>query len=482
MESEKDPFEGKKLADFKGDEREPFLKSVYDYCEQVGYDIKRTTSQTRIWARAYIRDYLGLSEKEVKEKLKQVNSKVENSSREARHNRGGRCPKFNPVFLKKGIQQKTLWENEEQKEEVLKYIYDFLNNANYSTEATEQLEDAFGLGGSSICRYSKMYATEYLKMTSEDFNELKFQARKKQNKPETYGIFEELLACDEAERVTLLKNSGFSMGLLYDRAYNWAVSYGKWDNLKIVRGAINCARQSMREVNKSIRERQKEQEAFEMLPLARKIVLNFIANPEKISDFCDKNKIEQAEFKKMVSIVQTYDCNLFDQYTDTTNRLQAQRFTFLLQTGKSILQQLTRGVALSDGTTRKFDIIDYLLATNLPYNEMLSVLKSGNVPEKDIRPFRIFMSRNKIGTEWAKKEIENTLNNQHIIGIQFDSNNNMIPGSGHELTKEEKTNIMNYVKTQDIPLCNETYRCALKRYQNGYLTFDEKGKVKKLKI
>lgn len=482
MENGKDPFTGKKLIDFKGDKREPFLKRVYNYCEEVGYDIKRTAPQTRIWARTYIRDYLGLSEEELEEKLKEVNSKVENSSREARHNRGGRCSKFNPVFLEKGIQQRTLWENKEQKEEVLKYIYDFLSNANYSAEAMEMLQDSFGLGWSSISRYSKMYATEYLKMTSEEFNELKFQARKKQNKPDTYKIFEDLLACEETDRVTLLKNSGFSMTVLYDRAFNWASSYGGRDNLKIVRGAINCVRQSMKEEQKSIRERQKEQEAFEMLSTARKIVLDFIANPEKIPSFCEKNKIEQTEFKKMVSIVQTYDSNLFEQYTDTINRLQAKRFTFLIQSGKSILQQLTQGVVLEDGTTRKFDIIDYLLATNLPYNEMLSVLKSGNVPEKDIRPFRIFMSRNKIGTEWSKKEIENTLNNQHIIGIQFDSNNNMIPDSGHEVTREEKTNIMNYVKTQDIPLCNETYRCALKRYQNGYLTFDEKGKVKKLKI
>lgn len=482
MEVIKDPFIDKTLIDYKGDKREEFLKSVYDYCEEVEYDLERTTTKTRRWARLYIQDYLGLSYGERERKFKEIKNKVDKYISEKKHKESGKIDNFNPVLLKKGIKQKKLWENEEQKEEVLKYIYDFCKNVDYNARRMEELETSFGFCAGSAYRYSKMYAIEYLGIPIEEFNEMKSMVRKEQKKPKLYRIFEELLECkDENDMINLLKNSGVHMSVLYDRAYSWAISYRRMNDLKKVRDIINITRQSIQEENIAIKKEERKKKALAQLPIARKMVLDFIGSSEKIPEFCQKNQIDIIEFKKMVAIVKNYDPNLFEQYSNVTNKHKMESFNFGLQRGKSILEQLNKGVVLNDGATREFDVIDYLLTTKLSYSEMLNILKKAGIPEKDLRRFRIFTNRNKIDAEWTKKGIEDLLNAHYIIGVQLDSNNNIIPGSGHEVTKEEKTNIINYIKTQNIPLCNATYQCAFKRYTNGYLTFDEKGKVKQLK-
>lgn len=482
----KDPFVGRKLVDFKDktkEEREQFLKSVYDYCEEVDYDKTKTFEMTREWAKIYILEFLGLTDQQIQEKFQEIRNRSKKITYESKMKQRGKTSKFNPVFLEKGIRQTKVWEDNSQKEEVLKYIYDYCKSVNYDIEKMCELADSFGFSYQRIYGYAKMYATEYLGMTAKEFNELPHNIRKEQAKPEVYKMFEQALQMKEqAEAMSLLKNSGLDVIALKRSAEQWSISYKRENDLKRLMGMLDVVHQSIREEKKKIKNLEKEQESITQLPLAREMILNFMGSSPSISFFCETNNIELGDFRKMVEIIRNYDPTLFEQYSSYVDEQQAKRCSFILKRGKSMIEQMNKGVMLNDGTTREFDIIDYLLATELSYNEMLDFLKKGKVPEKDIRAFRIFMNHNKVGIEWTTKEIENTLNNQHMIGIQFDSNNNIIPDSGHEVTREEKTNIMNYIKTQNIPLCSATYNCAFKRYQKGYLAFDEKGKVKQLKF
>ena len=133
---------------------------------------------------------------------------------------------------------------------------------------------------------------------------------------------------------------------------------------------------------------------------------------------------------------------------------------------KSIIDKIKNGVELEDGTKRDFTIIDYYLSTKLSLDELFNLIKK-DLTAADVRAFRNFASKNSNIQLWGEQRIENYYNTDITLGIKFDSNNKIIPNSGHTLTQEEKEYIIKYIRLLNVPLCQQTVNIIQKEIIDG---------------
>jgi len=151
-------------------------------------------------------------------------------------------------------------------------------------------------------------------------------------------------------------------------------------------------------------------------------------------------------------------------------------FNEIDKTINKIVKTIKEGINLPNGKHRDFDLLDYYKIINIPLNKLETILeknihKQENYLENDLLLMQ-FISQNNCDC-LNEKSIEKIYSDKHIVGVQFDKKNRPIPGTGREITKEEKQNIIFYLNENKIPLNIKTYSIAMRRYLNGELLINQ---------
>lgn len=93
---------------------------------------------------------------------------------------------INPILQKKtGKITYELWETDEEKELVLKYIYYYCYNFNFSNTSIEQLSNLLGISKSIINECCKEYALKCLQWTETQYNQKRFECSEILSKQKT---------------------------------------------------------------------------------------------------------------------------------------------------------------------------------------------------------------------------------------------------------------------------------------------------------
>ena len=96
-------------------------------------------------------------------------------------------------------------------------------------------------------------------------------------------------------------------------------------------------------------------------------------------------------------------------------------------------------------------MVDYYKFTSLNFDELLHIIK-GHIGSGDYKVLRTFTAKNQNDKEMTQNDISNLYNTKTVVGVQFDDKRNIIPGTGREITKEEKQSIIIYLKKHNIPI------------------------------
>jgi len=214
-------------------------------------------------------------------------------------------------------------------------------------------------------------------------------------------------------------------------------------------------------------EQKKTEQKMELLPIAKETIRAFIESDTKtIKEYCELFNISENMFERYVEVVKEYDLDLFNKYLERTSNISKQSYAVIMSKAKSIIDKIKNGVELEDGTKRDFTIIDYYLSTKLSLDELFNLIKK-DLTAADVRAFRNFASKNSNIQLWGEQRIENYYNTDITLGIKFDSNNKIIPNSGHTLTQEEKEYIIKYIRLLNVPLCQQTVNIIQKEIIDG---------------
>ena len=146
-----------------------------------------------------------------------------NDIRDKREYRKLTLTKPNPILYKLfGKTTFQLWENEEEKVLVLKYIFDFCCNCDFDDRMVE-FKEWLGINSvEKLCEYVKQYAMEYLKYTDENWHDLRknytYNKRKdtyKNRENESKKVYEKLLNVDSLnDIINIIDSSGCNINTL----------------------------------------------------------------------------------------------------------------------------------------------------------------------------------------------------------------------------------------------------------------------------
>ena len=227
--------------------------------------------------------------------------------------------------------------------------------------------------------------------------------------------------------------------------------------------------QKMQQLQEDAAQKQEE------LDIARQAVSRYIMDKYKnINDFCLTNNITTTTFNQYIESIKELDTELYNKYNCYINNIHSKNFAILMSKVSNLIQLIKNGIE-ENGKKREFNIVDYYKYTSLSFDELIRIV-NGKINSSDYRILRTFIAKHKNDKKLSPNDIHNLYNQKDMIGIEFDGNGNVIPGTGREITKEEKEKIIKYLKSNNIPITNKTYNIIFKRWLSGELLLQEENK------
>ena len=214
---------------------------------------------------------------------------------------------------------------------------------------------------------------------------------------------------------------------------------------------------SLYETHKSKLENPVKTEKKDMYNVISMNFIEYINSPYSLNRFCFNKDINKTVFNKYISTTKLKYPELYEKFMEA-NTLKEQIKSETIENDVYLLLKEVK-------ENPNFSIIDFLLATNYDVLEIVSV--ADNLLSIDdiklfrmkIRPFR-----------YINRSNERQINNMINCSFTFNINGNLIT-----LCDEDKYNILEFIKQNNIPMSNETFQDACLKYLNNKL---EKGCTK----
>ena len=139
---------------------------------------------------------------------------------------------------------------------------------------------------------------------------------------------------------------------------------------------------------------------------------------------------------------------------------------------ENLVEMIKKGITLTNGNHRKFDLLDYYQVTNIPLVELPKIAKD-KVSKSDFRFLLYFINQNKNDYNIDGSFLKKIYDEKYVVDVELDENNRPIFGTGREITKGEKQDIVMYLSRNRIPLTKRTYSIAMRRYIDGELIMNK---------
>lgn len=388
------------------------------------------------------------------------------------------------------------WLTENLREYLCKFCYDKCAENNWSLTAIRiycnqkkiKLEHIRNLGSEYVERYlpkedrDKIVESKQLAAEQETLRAVR--RRLKDNPADYVAVINNVMkAKSDKEVIDILNSYDSTLEYLKDHINTYLLYYNDNNyNREQIKNKIdiytNYLKNKRTEANE-IRKQEKHQLYIEEnLDLAKQTVHQFLnGDYEKIGDFCISSGVDIKQFEKYVNIIKESDKELYNKYIGQIDNNQSKRFAVLLDKCKKIIELIKNGVEEND-KRRDFDLVDYYKITSLNFEGLLNIIK-GHLSAEDYRVLRIFIAKNKNDKDMTSLDVSNLYNAKIVVGGQFDAKRNIIPGTGREITKEEKQSIIMYLNKNNIRLTNKTYNIIFRRWLSGDLVINELGEEEK---
>ena len=311
---------------------------------------------------------------------------------------------------------------------------------------------------------------------NDDYHDFVVSIAKLTNKRiETIPVFYQRLyeAKKESDIINVIDNS--IQKVKRDRVYDFVVKYHHSNYEKAeknIRSKFDIYDAYQERKRKEQLEKKKKEKKTFMIAEASFIIKDYIdSNYENIDDYCLNKDLAVKKFKNILSFMKLEDKELYNLYEQKVLSVKQNNYRNMASICKKIMDGINNGI-LENGAIRSFDLLDYYHITNCDRTTILKILKE--VSPKDVKIFGAFLRRYQNSILLNESQVEEILNSKQTIGIEFDKNNNPILGTGYIVTQEEKEIVLNYLREQNIPLYDDVYNIALKKYLNKTLIIEPK--------
>lgn len=389
------------------------------------------------------------------------------------------------IYNLKGKITNKLWEDEEDKECVLEYVYKFCQDNQYMQDKIEKLAELLELSTETIRKYAKKYALTYLGLTEEQYNEqkqkytqIKMKKIYQRRQTKIKQVYEQLLKTNAIEEiVSIIENSQVELIQIRERVTDFVIVHKDNDEKieKEIKHKIKMYLEyKMEQKNKEIEELNKKENA-EKLPRAIKLISIFLNDRNNISieEYCKIKNTSIDTFNEYVEILKNNDSELYYLYLKKIELLQNQTLNNNLEKIKLIILYIKNGIE-EYGQVRDFDIIDYFTIFDIKLDKILKMAKD-HFSKEDYIVLAKFVDKNISGIKNSAIFVNQVMKDKIVIRNE----NKALRVFTEEILEEEtKKDIIDYLKEHNVPINIKTFNTALKRYKQGILNIT-KDKTKK---
>lgn len=458
---------------------ENLYKKAYDCCVKVGWDEEKLIRFSK---------EMFASPEEILRWGKLYQSKLV-------YERGPEIPNDNPILFElRGKKVKLMWEDNEEKNLVLRKIFHYCEQNQYDEQAIKFLSESFGFSKYSkkIEQYAKEYAVSYLKISSEEFEKrkeeyLKIRMKKFYQERETKSkrIMNNLLEAKTLEEIIeVIETSDTTVSSIRSLLGHYVMLHHNNDekieqNLRTKISMYTAYLREQAQKKKEQEERElQEKKDKENLPKAKKCIKKFLNDTqvETKEQFCTSHNIEESEFNYFIEVIQRQNVELYNQYQEKVKNMKRKSFELITKEIKLMVHLLKNGVE-ENGIIRPFDLIDYYMITKREVNETLKLARLILNPA-DTQILKLFIKKNDTGSQYNQKDIELIMKEKVEVNCKKNNNGVSIPGTGELFPEESKIKLIEFLKQNNIQVNRKTYTIAFKRYLNGYLDIETISKTR----
>lgn len=217
------------------------------------------------------------------------------------------------------------------------------------------------------------------------------------------------------------------------------------------------------------------------LDIVFKIIADFtLFDDNSLEKLLNEYNVSWSEYNDIAQYIKYINPELYQKYIkheeykvnqqkEQFEKSRSERFAIIVSNIKKIVYQIINGIELENGEKKEFDLLDYYRITKLNFEELEHILKRFHLNPDEYRNIKTFIAKNRKDNKLSPTDLQKIYNMKQVIGVEFDKKGNIIPGSGREVTAEEKQNIVKYLNYNHIPVTNRTYNLALRQYLVGTL-------------
>lgn len=432
-------------------EKEIVLKDIYDYCKMNNWNSNKleeyanrlsiTTTKLKELAKEYAKKILSPEEfEQLKTKINETTEFIKSIKLSIE----------NPILLEK-LNKSTywLWENSEEKEIVLEYIYQSCENLKVNNSNINQLASRLHISTQTIDKLYKDYVLNYLKWTETQYFQKKQEymtINKKESKSESKKIYDALLKATTIEEIKIIiEDSKLQLETIRFRILTYTNTYHSC-NPKIT----EILNEKIKMYINYVSQQKKEQNSEKYLA----IIALFVNDKEcnTIELFCKKNNISRSSFIKYTTIAAETNPELYAKYSKKIVLTNNHKSSIVKEI-RTLIMYLKTGIE-EHGIIRPFDIIDYYSTTKILLKYILEVVEP-IITKDDYNLLKAFVEQN------TDDSMDNNVNK-------------IMP---NDTTPINET-LINFLTQNKIPLNQKTYYTAYNRYINGTLDLNLSAKSK----
>ena len=444
-----------------------FKNNNYSYNSLInlGNELNIKPKILKLYIYKYVNEVKKMTDEEFEELIKRVQTSLYIS-------------KENVILKKIGIKTTYLWRTQEEKEYFLREIFEYSKSNNFDLNSTRTMASNLNISQSKYISLIEEYNRDYLKndnkVMDDYYNQIVIERRKKNDNLRFH--FDRIIKSDDPMIIeNSIKTCGYSKTNLISQFNLFKDLYSDeerdlfFEHIKIYEDyMLNLKKKLLKERNQLKKQNDKKQKFNK----ACQVVDNYInTNNLTFEVYLELHNLKKDDFNNYLKNIKEYDINVYEEYKIKLDEKAKQEKEKI----KSDLKEIRNGIVNGyekNGKHRDFDILDYMLITNFSISQIIDNSNS-YLKGYQINYLRTLKKLYNKAFEYSKFDEKDILNNTQIINVKFDDNKKVIEGSGRVITKEEKEMLLNYLKSNNIPVNRYTYKAIFKRYINEFISEEE---------
>lgn len=352
----------------------------------------------------------------------------------------------------------------------LKYCYDLCNECKWVKEAISRFSKKYDYtSDTTLIEAGKKYASEYLHLSKEEIASMIKNAHNNTSNTRYNDLLKKIIELkDPNEIAELFEKESYIMSELINKIDTYIRIHRSELSIEEQKKLAEEIRAKIKPIQEKIKLKQKKINKYriEIEEIKRDIAtLNLFIEVIK-GKLTEKEllyKIGKSRFNRCLELLKDIDIDFYNEYIKAVERqieTQQKENNEIKKMINEIINYLQNGIETENGL-REFDVIDFYLLYSKYSNEIQKQIKNCDLTKNERTLISKFINQNINPLINKRINTKCIIEGTDIIYLEDGSGNK----NPKEIKKPEKILLFEYLKSNNIPATDKTYKAMINRYK-----------------